>query len=271
MTGAPRRWPSSAGRARPTRAPTPGPSWPRRCSAPTRWTPSSATACRPTWCSPCPGPPSTRPCAARVVVLLTGDLREELPVLFLRLRRAALDGGTALVELAPRPTSLTPYAAVSLPARPGDAPHLARALAGDDAARRPRRRTPRARPSTPRTWRRGQGPRRRLGRRRGGGARAALAGRARGRGGRGGGGTGRRAARRPLPAGPAPGQRRWAPSTWGWPPGSCPGGSRLDGGPGLVRGRLGLGAGGARARARPRRWPRWPARPRATTGGAPGP
>ncbi len=75
--------------------------------------------------------------AARVVVLLTGDVREELPVLFLRLRRAALDGGTALVELAPHPTSLTPYAAVSLTTRPGDAPHLARAIAGGDAAAGP--------------------------------------------------------------------------------------------------------------------------------------
>ena len=31
-------------------------------------------------------------CAAKVVVLLTGDLREELPVLFLRLREAAREG-----------------------------------------------------------------------------------------------------------------------------------------------------------------------------------
>jgi NADH-quinone oxidoreductase subunit G len=75
-------------------------------------------------------------CSARVVVLLSGDLREELPVLFLRLRRAALDKKTALVELAPEPTSLSRYAAVSLAARPGDAPALARALVGtgpDDA------------------------------------------------------------------------------------------------------------------------------------------
>jgi len=73
-------------------------------------------------------------CAARTVVLLTGDVREELPVLFLRLRQAVLEGGTSLVELAPRPSSLTRYAAVSLATRPGDAPLLARALTGDEAA-----------------------------------------------------------------------------------------------------------------------------------------
>ncbi len=68
-------------------------------------------------------------CRADVVITLTGDLREELPVLFLRLRQAALDHGTRLVELAARPTALTPYA-LSLPVRPGDAPALARAITG---------------------------------------------------------------------------------------------------------------------------------------------
>jgi NADH-quinone oxidoreductase subunit G len=72
-------------------------------------------------------------CAARTVVLLTGDVREELPVLFLRLREAAVDGGVALVELTAKPTALTPYAAVSLATRPGDAPELARALTGSVA------------------------------------------------------------------------------------------------------------------------------------------
>jgi NADH-quinone oxidoreductase subunit G len=69
-------------------------------------------------------------CRADVVLTLTGDLREELPVLFLRLRQAALDGGVGLIELAARPTALTPYA-LSLPVRPGDAPALARAITGD--------------------------------------------------------------------------------------------------------------------------------------------
>ncbi|HMD45562.1 MAG TPA: molybdopterin-dependent oxidoreductase [Acidimicrobiales bacterium] len=73
-------------------------------------------------------------CSARAVVLLTADVREELPVLFLRLRQAALAATTSLVELSPTATSLSPYAAVRLPVRPGDSPALARALLGDDAA-----------------------------------------------------------------------------------------------------------------------------------------
>jgi len=73
-------------------------------------------------------------CTAPLVVLLSGDVREELPVLFLRLRRAVLDKKTSLVELAARTTSLSSYAAVSLTLRPGDAPAVARALAGQNAA-----------------------------------------------------------------------------------------------------------------------------------------
>jgi NADH-quinone oxidoreductase subunit G len=73
-------------------------------------------------------------CAARTVVLLTGDVREELPVLFLRLRHAVRQLGTSLVELTAVPSSLTPYATVSLTLRPGEAPSLVRALTGDAAA-----------------------------------------------------------------------------------------------------------------------------------------
>ncbi len=73
-------------------------------------------------------------CAAPVLVTLAGDLREELPVLFLRLREAVAGGTTALVEITPEPTALTPLAAANLRMRPGDAPALARALTGDDAA-----------------------------------------------------------------------------------------------------------------------------------------
>ncbi len=71
-------------------------------------------------------------CRARCVVLLSGDLREELPVLFLRLRAAAVDGGTRLVELAARSTALTPYAA-SLPVRPGEVDRVVQALAAGQA------------------------------------------------------------------------------------------------------------------------------------------
>jgi NADH-quinone oxidoreductase subunit G len=73
-------------------------------------------------------------CAAPVLLTLAGDLREELPVLFLRLREAVLGGGTQLVEIAPAPTALTALAAVSLRIRPGDAPLMAGALTGDAAA-----------------------------------------------------------------------------------------------------------------------------------------
>jgi NADH-quinone oxidoreductase subunit G len=72
-------------------------------------------------------------CDASVLITLAGDLREELPVLFLRLRDS-VRGATALIELSPTPTALTPLATASLPIRPGDAPVVARALCGDDAA-----------------------------------------------------------------------------------------------------------------------------------------
>jgi NADH-quinone oxidoreductase subunit G len=72
-------------------------------------------------------------CAAPVLITLAGDLREELPVLFLRLRQAIV-GGADLIELSPVPTGLSLLATVSWPVRPGEAPLVARALCGDDAA-----------------------------------------------------------------------------------------------------------------------------------------
>jgi len=66
--------------------------------------------------------------SASTVVLLTGDVREELPVLFLRLRAAAVDGDVAIVELSPQATSLTAHAEVSLRYGPGDAAALVDAL-----------------------------------------------------------------------------------------------------------------------------------------------
>jgi NADH-quinone oxidoreductase subunit G len=71
---------------------------------------------------------------ARVIVTICGDLREELPILFLRLRGALVGGRTSLVELAVAASSLRPLARVSLPTRPGEAHLVVRALAGDDAA-----------------------------------------------------------------------------------------------------------------------------------------
>jgi NADH-quinone oxidoreductase subunit G len=72
--------------------------------------------------------------AADTVIVLSGDLREELPVLFLRLRSAIVDGKLSLVELSPQATSLTPYAATSLRYLPGEAPGLARAVADASVA-----------------------------------------------------------------------------------------------------------------------------------------
>ena len=73
-------------------------------------------------------------CAAPVLLTLAGDLREELPVLFLRLREAVVAGDTQLLEIAPAPTALTALATASLRIRPGDAPLAARAVTGDAAA-----------------------------------------------------------------------------------------------------------------------------------------
>jgi NADH-quinone oxidoreductase subunit G len=72
--------------------------------------------------------------SAATVILLTGDVREELPILFLRLRSAAVDGDLSLVELSPQATSLTEHAAVSLRYGPGDARALVDALVADGIA-----------------------------------------------------------------------------------------------------------------------------------------
>jgi len=56
---------------------------------------------------------------ADTVVLLAPDLREELPVLFLRLRQAAVDNGVRLVELTSHAGGLTPHAAAGLLHQPG--------------------------------------------------------------------------------------------------------------------------------------------------------
>jgi len=70
---------------------------------------------------------------ACTVVVLAGDIREELPVLFLRLRDGIVKGSTNVVELTAAGGSLTQLARVSLPIRPGEAHLVASALATDDA------------------------------------------------------------------------------------------------------------------------------------------
>jgi NADH-quinone oxidoreductase subunit G len=71
---------------------------------------------------------------AKTVVTLSGDLREELPILFLRLRQNVVRQGPALVEFAFGPSALRPVARVSLTVRPGEAHLAARAITeGSDA------------------------------------------------------------------------------------------------------------------------------------------
>jgi NADH-quinone oxidoreductase subunit G len=65
-----------------------------------------------------------------VVISLAPDLKEELPVLFLRLRDAVLQHGVKVIELSPHTTSLSALAAASLRYRPGEAGMVATALVG---------------------------------------------------------------------------------------------------------------------------------------------
>jgi NADH-quinone oxidoreductase subunit G len=67
-------------------------------------------------------------CRAGAVVLLGPDIKEELPVLYLRLRQAAVEKGLRLVEITPQATGLTRFAAASLGYRPGEVAVVARAL-----------------------------------------------------------------------------------------------------------------------------------------------
>jgi NADH-quinone oxidoreductase subunit G len=71
---------------------------------------------------------------ARCTLLIAGDLEHELPVLFLRLRQAAIAGTTSLVELATTRTGLTGVCHASVRVRPGDAPDSVAALCGDESA-----------------------------------------------------------------------------------------------------------------------------------------
>jgi NADH-quinone oxidoreductase subunit G len=62
------------------------------------------------------------------VILAGPDLKEELPVLFLRLRHAIVEDGVTVIELTPQPTGLSELAEVSLYHRPGEVAETARAL-----------------------------------------------------------------------------------------------------------------------------------------------
>jgi NADH-quinone oxidoreductase subunit G len=73
-------------------------------------------------------------CSATTVVLLGPDVKEELPVLFLRLRDAAERRAIRILELSERDTGLTPYAWRSVRHRPGEQAALVRALVGSGPA-----------------------------------------------------------------------------------------------------------------------------------------
>jgi NADH-quinone oxidoreductase subunit G len=66
--------------------------------------------------------------SAKAVVVLAGDLREELPVLYLRLRIAAVHSNVPVIECSPVPTSVSAFATATLAYRPGESVALARAL-----------------------------------------------------------------------------------------------------------------------------------------------
>ena len=65
---------------------------------------------------------------AKAIVVLGADLKEELPVLFLRLRLASISANVPIVELSTIPTALAKHAVASLSFRPGEAAFAARAL-----------------------------------------------------------------------------------------------------------------------------------------------
>ncbi len=70
---------------------------------------------------------------AATVVLLCGDLKEELPVLYLRLRGAAEKKRTRIIEFAPKQTGLTPYAWKHVGYEPGTQASVVEAALADPA------------------------------------------------------------------------------------------------------------------------------------------
>ena len=67
-------------------------------------------------------------CSADLVILLSPDVKEELPVLFLRLRDAAANRRVPFIEITPKGTGMSRYVRHSLQHRPGEAPALVSAL-----------------------------------------------------------------------------------------------------------------------------------------------
>ncbi|MGO9660082.1 MAG: NADH-quinone oxidoreductase subunit NuoG [Acidimicrobiales bacterium] len=89
-------------------------------------------------------------CDASLIVTLAPDIKEELPVLYLRLRHAAVEKGVPIIEISPGPTGLSSRATECLHYRPGELSSLVEALCGgtpvkDDIAGIPAQQVERAR------------------------------------------------------------------------------------------------------------------------------
>ncbi|MDJ0923536.1 MAG: NADH-quinone oxidoreductase subunit NuoG [Acidimicrobiia bacterium] len=67
---------------------------------------------------------------AKTILLWAGDLKEEYPVLYLRVRRAAAELGAKLIVVHPRATGLDDVAAHKIRYRPGRGPDVLRELRG---------------------------------------------------------------------------------------------------------------------------------------------
>ncbi|MEA2003148.1 MAG: NADH-quinone oxidoreductase subunit NuoG [Actinomycetota bacterium] len=65
---------------------------------------------------------------AKTILLWAGDLKEELPVLYLRVRRAAAELGATLIVIHPRRTGLDDVASHKIRYRPGTGPDILREL-----------------------------------------------------------------------------------------------------------------------------------------------
>ena len=70
-------------------------------------------------------------CSSKLILAVTGDIKEELPVLYLRLRHAVVEDGVPLIELTPMATGLSSRASQSLRYRPGELAQLVDALVSE--------------------------------------------------------------------------------------------------------------------------------------------
>lgn len=78
-----------------------------------------------------PGATIDSTCASRTIVLMSPDIKEELPVLYLRLRDAAEKKGVKIIELSTHDTGMTPYTWKSLRYEPGHSADAVRTMMSD--------------------------------------------------------------------------------------------------------------------------------------------